>query len=125
MATLSFEKKVQKFIEEEQLVEAGDRLLIACSGGVDSMGLLHFFLHFQKIWEIDLYVAHVDHMLRGEVSYEDRLFVGAVLPRKESPYFQHEHSDSGDIKKRRRERSGRLSQGALCLFCRNDETTQN
>ncbi|MED3763193.1 tRNA lysidine(34) synthetase TilS [Ureibacillus sp. FSL K6-8385] len=87
MATLSFEKKVQKFIEEEQLVEAGDRLLIACSGGVDSMGLLHFFLHFQKIWEIDLYVAHVDHMLRGEVSYEDRLFVERFCQEKNLPIF--------------------------------------
>ncbi|MFC5543219.1 tRNA lysidine(34) synthetase TilS [Ureibacillus suwonensis] len=85
MAT--FEKKVEKYIEEQQLVEAGDRLLIACSGGIDSMGLLHFFIHFQKHWKVELYVAHVDHMLRGEVSYEDRQFVEQFCKDWNIPVF--------------------------------------
>lgn len=84
---VAFEKKVKNFIEEQQLIEEGDRLLIACSGGVDSMGLVHFFIHFRKHWKVDLYVAHVDHMLRGEVSYEDRLFVERFCKENNLPVF--------------------------------------
>lgn len=84
---VTFEKKVQHYIEEKQLIKAGDRLLIACSGGVDSMALLHFFLHFQKRYPVDLYVAHVDHMLRGKVSYEDRLFVERFCKERNLPIF--------------------------------------
>ncbi|MEK4496301.1 tRNA lysidine(34) synthetase TilS [Ureibacillus sp. FSL W8-0352] len=84
---VTFEKKVQNFIAEQQLVEAGDRLLIACSGGVDSMALLHFFIQLQEQCKVDLYVAHVDHMLRGKASYEDRLFVEQFCREHGIPIF--------------------------------------
>ena len=61
-----------QFVQQEQLIERGDRLVIACSGGVDSMALLSFCLQLQGV---ELVVAHVDHMLRGEMSYEDLKFV--------------------------------------------------
>ncbi|MDN4495367.1 tRNA lysidine(34) synthetase TilS [Ureibacillus aquaedulcis] len=84
---MSLELKVQKFISEQHLVEKGDRLLIACSGGMDSMGLVHFFKKFQHIFEINLFVAHVDHMLRGETSLEDRRFVEQFCHHNNIPVF--------------------------------------
>ncbi|QCR30769.1 tRNA lysidine(34) synthetase TilS [Lysinibacillus sp. SGAir0095] len=84
---MSFELKIQKYIYEQQLVEKGDRLLIACSGGMDSMGLVHFFKKFQHIFEIRLFVAHVDHMLRGETSLEDRRFVEQYCHHHNIPVF--------------------------------------
>ncbi len=72
---MSFELKVKTFIEEEQLLQQGDHLLIAVSGGVDSMALLHYFVQTQEQWNIRVEVVHVDHMLRGEASAEDRAFV--------------------------------------------------
>lgn len=72
---VSFESKVYSFINNHELIQKGDRLLIACSGGIDSMGLLHYFLSLRKSFEIEIFVAHVDHMLRGRSSFEDRLFV--------------------------------------------------
>lgn len=50
---MSFELKVQKYISEQQLVEKGDRLLIACSGGIDSMGLIHFLRSSNIILKLD------------------------------------------------------------------------
>lgn len=82
-----FEVKVQKYIEDQQLIEKGDRLLIACSGGIDSMGLVHFFKKFQHNLKIELFVAHVDHMLRGETSAEDRLFVEQFCNLHNIPVF--------------------------------------
>lgn len=72
---MSFELKVKTFIEEEQLLQQGDHLLIAVSGGVDSMALLHYFIQTQEHWNIQVEAVHVDHMLRGEASAEDRAFV--------------------------------------------------
>lgn len=70
-----FEYAVGNFIEETALFTSKDRLLVACSGGVDSMALLHFLLEYQKRCPVEIVVAHVDHMLRGVVSAEDRKFV--------------------------------------------------
>lgn len=84
---MSFELKVQQYISEQQLIEKGDRLLIACSGGIDSMGLVHFFKKFQHIFEIRLFVVHVDHMLRGETSFEDRKFVEQFCHQNHIPVF--------------------------------------
>ncbi|TSI05480.1 tRNA lysidine(34) synthetase TilS [Lysinibacillus sp. BW-2-10] len=84
---VSFEANVQQFILDEKLVEPGDRLLIACSGGMDSMALLHFFIKFQHNFKIQLFVTHVDHMLRGRISEEDRHFVESFCEKNNVPVF--------------------------------------
>ena len=82
-----FEKKVLAFIKDEQLINKGDRLLIACSGGVDSMALLHFFDRYKEVLHIELFVVHVDHMLRGEQSAGDRKFVERFCTARSIPCF--------------------------------------
>lgn len=72
---MSFELKVKQFIEKEQLLQQDDHLLIAVSGGVDSMALLHYFVMTRAQWGIEVEAVHVDHMLRGEMSAQDRAFV--------------------------------------------------
>lgn len=70
-----FEERVLRYMKQQQLIIAGDRLLIACSGGVDSMALLHFFDAVKNTVQVEIAVAHVDHMLRGKASAQDRAFV--------------------------------------------------
>ena len=82
-----FEQKVLQFIDSEHLVNEGNRLLIACSGGVDSMALLTFFDKYKKMLGIELFVAHVDHMLRGEQSAGDRMFVEQFCGSRNIPCF--------------------------------------
>lgn len=72
---MSFELRVKSLIEEKQLIQQDDHLLIAVSGGVDSMALLHYFVQTKDKWGIKVEAIHVDHMLRGEASAEDRAFV--------------------------------------------------
>ncbi|MFJ7733588.1 tRNA lysidine(34) synthetase TilS [Lysinibacillus sp. NPDC097231] len=72
---MSFELKVKLFIEEEQLLQQDDHLLVAVSGGVDSMAVLHYLVKTKEHWGIKVEAVHVDHMLRGEASAEDRAFV--------------------------------------------------
>lgn len=82
-----FEQKVLQFIDSERLVNKGSRLLIACSGGVDSMALLTFFDKYKRALNIEIFVAHVDHMLRGEQSAEDRIFVEQFCEIRHIPCF--------------------------------------
>ena len=52
----------------------GKRLLIANSGGIDSMVLTHLFSKM----EVELHVAHCNFQLRGEASDEDAEFVKKI-----------------------------------------------
>ncbi|WP_283778682.1 ATP-binding protein, partial [Lysinibacillus sp. D4A3_S15] len=45
------------------------------SGGVDNKALLHYCVETQKHWNVRVEAVHVDHMLRGTASAEDRAFV--------------------------------------------------
>lgn len=72
---MSFELKIKQYIDKEQLIQQDDHLLIAVSGGVDSMALLHYFVKTKAQWGVKVEAVHVDHMLRGAVSAEDRAFV--------------------------------------------------
>lgn len=88
------------------------------------MGLLHFFIHFQKHWKVELYVAHVDHMLRGEVSYEDRQFVEQFCKDRNIPVF----STSIPIPELLAKEGGNpkpFAAESATLFCGNHETTSN
>ena len=53
----------------------GTVFLVACSGGVDSVALLHFMASNQDRMGIEVAAIHVDHMLRGEESAADGTFV--------------------------------------------------
>lgn len=59
---------------EQQLLAPGDRVLVAVSGGLDSMVLLHLLGGMAGAWP--LAVAHFNHQLRGRSSDADERLVG-------------------------------------------------
>lgn len=61
-------------------VHEGDHLLVACSGGADSVALLRA-LHLlapRRRWRLRLTVAHVQHHLRGDAAEGDAAFVAEL-----------------------------------------------
>ena len=78
---------VLRFIDEQSLVMTADRVLIACSGGVDSVALLHFMASHRRKMGIEVAAVHVDHMLRGEESAEDGVHVKEICERLEIPFY--------------------------------------
>ncbi len=54
-------------------------LVVAVSGGPDSMALLHALLHLRDRLGLDLRGAHLDHGLRGEAGADDAAFVAAAF----------------------------------------------
>ncbi|GEN57957.1 tRNA(Ile)-lysidine synthase [Halolactibacillus alkaliphilus] len=67
--------KIEKYITEKKLLVKGERVLLAVSGGADSMAMLDAFTHLALPMELSLVVATIDHQLRGEESKLDRAFV--------------------------------------------------
>lgn len=68
------EQKVLRFIEQQKLISAGDKLLIAFSGGPDSVFALNFLSKYRKKYKIDLLAVHFNHGLRGKESDHDEEF---------------------------------------------------
>jgi len=69
------EQRVLRFIQEHHLVSGGDKLLVAVSGGPDSVCLLHILVKLQRELEAKLQVAHLNHQLRGAESEADADYV--------------------------------------------------
>lgn len=80
-------KKVPAFIRQERLLRKGDRVLVACSGGVDSVALLHYLSRHCKSLEIEIGAIHVDHCLRGEESATDGKVVQQLCERFAVPFY--------------------------------------
>jgi len=68
-------KRLLKKIRKQELIQAGDRLAVAVSGGADSVALLALLLALRADLGIVLSIAHVNHKLRGQESDEDEHFV--------------------------------------------------
>jgi tRNA(Ile)-lysidine synthase len=80
-------EKVKNWCEREKLFQAGDAILIACSGGPDSLALVHLFLDLRKTYELQISVGHVDHMFRGAESKADADFVRTFCKHNHLPFY--------------------------------------
>ncbi len=61
---------IRRWIDRHQLLTRGDKVIVACSGGPDSLALLHILLRLQKDYQLELKVAHVNHMFRPAATDE-------------------------------------------------------
>jgi tRNA(Ile)-lysidine synthase len=75
---LSLEQKVLSFIQKQHLVPNRQKILVAVSGGPDSVCLLQILANLQKELEIKLHVAHLNHQLRGAESQSDAEYVDVL-----------------------------------------------
>ena len=68
--------RVLDYIRRHHLIAAGETVVVAVSGGADSLCLLHVLLGLRPALECVLHVAHLDHALRPAAS-ADAAFVAA------------------------------------------------
>src|SRR5262245_37486706 len=81
-----FEKFIRA-IKTHALLDRGDRVVVAVSGGADSVALLSLLLEVRAQFELDLIVAHLNHNLRGKASDEDEEFVRALAHRLDTRFI--------------------------------------
>lgn len=68
-------EKVLATIQKYSMLAPGDRVLVAVSGGPDSVALLHVLFDLRETLDLELHVFHLNHMMRGKASERDALFV--------------------------------------------------
>lgn len=90
-----FLQRVETQIQSRQLFSRAQKILVAVSGGVDSMVLLHALnsLAQKNGWKI--FVAHFNHQLRGRASDADEKLVRHTAKKMRLPVFV----ESADVKK--------------------------
>jgi tRNA(Ile)-lysidine synthase len=93
------EQRVLDFIQSHRLV-SGRKLVLAVSGGADSVCLLHILVKLQEKLKVKLHIAHLNHHLRGAESEADAKYVSdlarqlgipATIEGREVKNYQAEH----------------------------------
>ncbi len=81
------EQKVVKFIKKNKLINAENKILVALSGGADSVFLLVFLYKFQKLFKISLAAAHINHSLRGKEANKDQSYSKILCDKFDIPFY--------------------------------------
>ncbi len=94
------ESRVRSFIQEHNLTAGQPYLLVAVSGGQDSVCLLHILVKLKTKLNIKLHVAHLNHQLRGAESEADaqyvtclaqELAIPATIEKRDVKAYQTQH----------------------------------
>ena len=95
--------QVESFIEENQLLKANERILVAVSTGVDSMVLLHILERLQQKSNFTIGVAHVNHKLR-KASDEEENFLREYCREHELLFYttSWQHSPTSGMEEKAR-----------------------
>lgn len=78
-------EKVQLFLQQHHMVQAGDTICCALSGGADSVCLLRCLLELAEPLQLHVTAIHVNHQLRGAESERDAAFCAALCTRLQVP----------------------------------------
>jgi tRNA(Ile)-lysidine synthase len=84
---------VLSYIQKHELLQPGNRVGLAVSGGADSVALLRLFLELRLDLGVVLSVVHVNHQLRGASSDADEQFVSALAAEHELDF----HGATGNV----------------------------
>ena len=68
-------------------MQRGEYILLAVSGGCDSMAMLRLFTLIQHSWRLKLSIGHVNHELRGADSDADEQLVRETAESQGFPFF--------------------------------------
>ncbi len=91
----NFVSSIEGSIVGRRLLGRGQKILVAVSGGLDSMVLLEILKRLSKDHEWRLRVAHFNHQLRGRSSEADERFVRQRAERLGIPFV----AGCGDVKR--------------------------
>ena len=78
--------KIKKYIRKKKLLQTGDKILVAVSGGADSVALLDILDCLVAEYKLSLHVVHLNHLFRGEEAKEDARFVREIATKRGLPF---------------------------------------
>ena len=78
-------REVDKFFQTA-LIDLKNPILLAISGGPDSLSLLYSIVQFRDKFNLNLHGVHVNHLLRGKQSSADANFVIGEFKKLQIPF---------------------------------------
>ncbi|MDL1970225.1 MAG: tRNA lysidine(34) synthetase TilS [Candidatus Desulfofervidaceae bacterium] len=79
--------RVVTTIEKYTLLKSNEHILVAVSGGPDSVALLHLLYKLKDRYNLQLGVVHYEHGIRGEASLKDATFVESLAQKLNLPFY--------------------------------------
>lgn len=92
---LSFTERFEKYAAEHRLFSHDDRILLAVSGGVDSMVMMSLFARCGY----DAVVAHCNFQLRGRESDEDEVLVAEEAAKLGLGHYNRRFDTAGEMER--------------------------
>jgi len=83
-------EKAKETIARYGMLKREEKVLVAVSGGVDSVVLLEVLCLLKSEFSLELVIAHLDHGLRGKEAKEDARFVASLGKAKGVPVIREE-----------------------------------
>jgi len=107
---LQLRKQVAGVIREYNLFNTSDRVLLGVSGGPDSVALLSLIYNTNRINPpySEIFIAHLNHSIRGRESDDDEQFVNTLAEKYEMTLI----AEKRDIREIARERKMSLEEAA-------------
>ena len=99
---------VAQTIADFDMLQPDDNVLVAVSGGADSVTLVHILQALAPLYSIRLGIAHLDHGLRGADADSDARFVAALADEFNLPC----HTKKVDVNRYRKRRRLSLEEAA-------------
>ena len=93
--------RVLQFAQAHSLWRTGDSVVVALSGGADSVSLLHIFYSIKEKYSLNIYAAHLNHGIRGEEAARDENFCKILCKKYNVPLLVH-HADIPKLARERR-----------------------
>lgn len=80
-------EKVIDTIKKYKLIEKGDKIVLGVSGGPDSIAMLDILKDLMDIMEFEIYVCHLNHMIRGQDAINDQKYVEQYCNKNQIEFF--------------------------------------
>src|SRR5215207_5101445 len=88
-AARRIERRVLRFVEQQALLPPGETVVLAVSGGPDSLAMLYILARLRDRLGVALAAAYVDHGIRpADEVEEERRFVAAAATALDVPFLQ-------------------------------------
>ena len=105
------ERDVLATIEEHHMLQPGERVAVACSGGADSTALLNVLCSLAQRFGWVVSVAHFNHQLRGGESDADARFVRELAGERSLGHYE----SSADVRAEARRTHANIEAAARAL----------
>ncbi len=94
-------EKVRRTIVRYRMLERGDRLVVAVSGGPDSVALLSILACLSQELNFSLHVAHLNHMFRAKEAEKDALYVKELAKKFSLPITVRKRNVPAFVRRKR------------------------